>query len=73
MAQLAQVQTTQARYSEVRRVAVLQKPCQLSGTLRYERPALIEKRQILPFSEVIRVDGDWLTVEREARRDALRC
>ena len=67
MAQLAQVQATQARYSEVRRVAVLQKPLQLSGTLRYERPALIEKRQILPFSEVIRVDGDWLTVEREGK------
>jgi hypothetical protein len=67
MAQLAQVQKTEARYSEVRRVAVLQKPLQLSGTLRYERPALIEKRQILPFSEVIRVDGDWLTVEREGK------
>ena len=67
MAQLAQVQATQARYSEVRRVAVLQKPLQLSGTLLYERPALIEKRQILPFSEVIRVEGDWLTVEREGK------
>jgi outer membrane lipoprotein carrier protein LolA len=67
MAQLAQVQATEARYSEVRRVAVLQKPLQLSGTLLYERPALIEKRQILPFSEVIRVDGDWLTVEREGK------
>ena len=67
MAQLAQVQATQARYSEVRRVAMLQKPLQLSGTLLYERPALIEKRQILPFSEVIRVEGDWLTVEREGK------
>ena len=67
MAQLAQVQTTQARYSEVRHVAVLQKPLQLSGTLLYERPAVIEKRQILPFREVIRVDGDWLTVEREGK------
>ena len=67
MAQLAQVQTSRARYSEVRRVAVLQKPLRLSGTLRYERPALIEKRQILPFSEVIRVEGDWLTVEREGK------
>jgi hypothetical protein len=67
MAQLAQVQATQARYSEVRRVAVLQKPLQLSGTLFYERPALIEKRQILPFGEVIRVDGNWLTVEREGK------
>jgi len=67
MAQLAQVQASRARYSEVRRVAVLQKPLQLSGTLLYARPALIEKRQILPFEEVIRVDGDRLTVEREGK------
>ena len=67
MAQLAQVQSSRARYSEVRRVAVLQKPLQLSGTLFYARPARIEKRQILPFEEVIRVDGDRLTVEREGK------
>jgi hypothetical protein len=74
MAQLAQVQTSQARYSEVKRVAVLQKPLQLSGTLLYARPARLEKRQTLPFKEVIRVDGDWLTVEREGktRRIALQ-
>src|SRR5437762_11721088 len=65
MAQLAQVQASRARYSEVRRVAVLQKPLQLSGTLLYARPARIEKRQILPCREVIRVEGDRLTVERE--------
>ena len=67
MAQLAQVQSSRARYSEVRRVAVLQKPLQLSGTLFYARPARIEKRQILPFEEVIRVDGDRLTVERDGK------
>jgi len=67
MAQLAQVQTSRVRYSEIKRVAVLQKPLQLSGTLFYERPARLERRQILPFKEVISVDGDWLTVEREGR------
>jgi len=67
MAQLAQVQSSRARYSEVRRVAVLQKPLRLSGTLLYARPARIEKRQILPFEEVIRVDGDRLTVERDGK------
>jgi hypothetical protein len=74
MGELAQVQTSRARYSEVRRVAVLQKPLQLSGTLLYERPARIEKRQILPVEEVIRVDGNSLTVEREGkmRRIALQ-
>jgi hypothetical protein len=67
MAQLAQVQTSRVRYSEIKRVAVLQKPLQLSGTLSYERPARLERRQILPFKEVISVDGDWLTVEREGK------
>jgi hypothetical protein len=67
MAQLAQVQTSRAQYSEVKRVAVLQKPLQLSGTLLYTRPARIEKHQTLPFEESIRVDGDSLTVEREGK------
>lgn len=67
MAQLAQVQTSRVRYSEIKRVAVLQKPLQLSGTLFYERPARLERRQTLPFKEVISVDGDWLTVEREGK------
>lgn len=74
MAQLAQVQTSRSRYSEVKRVAVLQKPLHLSGTLLYVRPARLEMHQALPFKEVIRVDGDWLTVEREGktRRIALQ-
>jgi len=67
MGELAQVQTSRARYSEVKRVALLQKPLQLSGTLLYERPGRIEKRQTLPVEEVISVDGDWLTVEREGK------
>jgi len=74
MGELAQVQTSRARYSEVKRVAMLQNPLQLSGTLLYERPGRIEKRQTLPVEEVIRVDGGWLTVEREGktRRIALQ-
>ena len=72
MGELAQVQASRARYTEVRRVAVLQKPLQLSGTLLYERPARIEKRQTLPFREVISVDGDRLTVEREGKTREVR-
>jgi hypothetical protein len=67
MGELAQVQTSRVRYTEVKRVALLQKPLQLSGTLFYERPARLEKRQTLPSREVISVDGDWLTVEREGK------
>ena len=71
MAQLAQVQTSKARYSEVKRVAVLREPLHSSGTLSYARPARIEKYQALPFKEVIRVDGDLLTVEREGKTRSL--
>jgi len=74
MAQLAQVQTSRARYSEVRYVAILKQPLELSGTLSYSRPARIEKNQIRPFPERVSVDGDSLTVEREGktRRITLR-
>jgi hypothetical protein len=72
MGELAQVQTSRARYSEVKRVALLQKPLQLSGTLFYARPARLEKHQTLPFKEVIRVDGDRLTVEREGKTREVR-
>jgi hypothetical protein len=67
MAELSQVQTSSARYSEVRHIAVLQKPLALSGALHYVRPSQIEKHQILPFREVIRVNGQQLTVERDGK------
>lgn len=67
MAQLAQVQTSKARYSEVKRVAVLREPLRSSGTLSFERPARIERHQALPFREVIRVDGELLTLERDGK------
>ncbi len=67
MAELAQVQTSEARYSEVRHVAMLQRPLELSGTLRYTRPAHIEKLQTRPFRELVRVDADTLTLERDGK------
>ncbi len=67
MAELAQVQTSEARYSEVRHVAMLQRPLELSGTLRYTRPAHIEKLQTRPFRELARVDADTLTLERDGK------
>lgn len=67
MTQLAQVQTSRARYSEVKRVSMLKEPLILSGTLFYARPDRMEKRQTSPFAEVIRVEGERLTVERDGR------
>ena len=67
MAQLAQVQASRARYSEVKHVAVLREPLRSSGTLSYSRPTKIERHQALPVREVIRVDGDLLTLERDGK------
>lgn len=67
MAELAQVQTSHARYSEVRRISMLKQPLDLSGTLSYSRPGRIEKNQILPFRETLRIDADEITVERDGR------
>ena len=67
MGQLAQIESSRARYSEVRHVAQLKRPIELSGTLFYSRPARMEKRQTRPFPEVMRVDGDTLVVEREGK------
>ena len=67
MGELAQVESSRARYSEVRHVAQLTRPIELSGTLSYSRPARMEKRQTRPFLEVMRVDGDTLVVEREGK------
>jgi outer membrane lipoprotein-sorting protein len=67
MAELARVETSRARYSEVKRVSMLKEPLLLSGTLFYARPDRMEKRQTSPFAEVIRVEGERLTVERDGR------
>jgi outer membrane lipoprotein carrier protein LolA len=67
MAELAQVQTSHARYTEVRRISMLKQPLELSGTLSYSRPGRVEKDQILPFRETLRIDADKITVERDGR------
>jgi len=67
MSEFAQVQTSRAKYSEIRRVAALRQPIMLSGTLYYSRPDRIEKQQILPFRETVHVEREQLTVEREGK------
>jgi Outer membrane lipoprotein carrier protein LolA-like len=71
MTELAQVQSSRARYTEVRRAAVLDKPLLLSGTLSYRRPDRIEKRQTAPFGETIRVEGARVTLERGGKSQSL--
>ena len=52
-----------ARFSETRFVKVLTTPLKSSGTLRYRRPDYLEKHILSPKNEILRVEGDRVTIE----------
>jgi outer membrane lipoprotein-sorting protein len=56
----------QSRYSETKTSALLKEPLKSSGTLRYKKPAFLEKRVLTPFEEILTVDGERMTWEKPA-------
>ncbi len=52
-----------ARYTEIRTLKVLTAPVQSSGVLRYRQPDTLEKEMLAPRAEVMRVEGDRITIE----------
>lgn len=65
MQELARGAEATVRYREVKHSALLKHPLEMSGELRYKRPAFLEKRVITPHEERYTIDGDTLTVERK--------
>ena len=63
---LAERPAGQSRYSETKTSALLKEPLKSSGTLRYKKPAFLEKRVLTPFEEILTVDGDRMTWEKPA-------
>jgi outer membrane lipoprotein-sorting protein len=63
---LAERPAGQSRYSETKTSALLKEPFKSSGTLRYKKPAFLEKRVQTPFEEILTVDGDRMTWEKPA-------
>jgi outer membrane lipoprotein-sorting protein len=61
MAELAQVQSHESRFTETKTLALLKAPVESSGVLSYRRPDHVEKHVLLPKDESISVDGDELT------------
>ena len=59
-----QVSHTRARFTEERHSALLETPLILSGTLRYDAPARVEKYTQTPFEERLVVDRETLVVKR---------
>ncbi|MDX1487991.1 MAG: LolA-related protein, partial [Acidiferrobacterales bacterium] len=62
------VSQARARFTEERRSDLFEEPLMLSGTLRYDAPARVEKRIDVPFEERYVVDGDALRLERRGKR-----
>lgn len=62
--------THEARSSFVERksVRVLDRPLISSGELRFDAPDRLEKRTLSPHPELLRLEGDTLTLERGDRR-----
>ena len=68
LAGFAQNQQARASFVEKKSVRVLERPLVSSGELRFEAPDRLEKRTLRPRPEVLRLDGDTLTLERGERR-----
>jgi hypothetical protein len=75
MQRLSAVKASTVRFTEIRRLAALTKPLELSGRLSYVRGGRIEKDVESPYRERTSIDGDEMVVEPaqgEPRRYALR-
>lgn len=68
MSDLAQHKGGKARFVETRTMALLDRPLQSSGEMRYLPPDRLEKRTVEPFAETVVLDKDTLSVERDRRR-----
>lgn len=68
MQQRAQVTQTRVQFTEQRNSDLFERPLILSGTLRYDSPARVEKQIDAPFKERYVVDGDVLRIERGGKR-----
>ncbi|MCM2327408.1 MAG: outer membrane lipoprotein carrier protein LolA [Lysobacter sp.] len=71
MEALAANKASRATFNETRFLALLDRPLESSGELRFTPPGRLEKRTLAPGSETLVVDGDSVTVERLGKRYSL--
>src|SRR5579862_40939 len=68
MAMLAMRQHGRVEFIEQQFLAVLSRPIESSGELRYDAPDRLEKRTLKPHAETLVLKGEELTVERAHSR-----
>lgn len=59
------------RFVERKFISVLDAPVDSSGELQFVAPARLEKRTLKPRAELLVLDGDQLTIERQGARRTL--
>jgi outer membrane lipoprotein-sorting protein len=72
MALLGSQEAGRARFVERKHLAILDRPVESSGELRFRAPDRLEKLTLAPRPESLVLDGDTLTVTRDARRHVLK-
>ena len=71
MALLATRQHGRAEFIEQQFLAILKRPVESSGELRYDAPDRLEKRTLVPKQEALLLAGGVLTTERGGHRRVL--
>lgn len=72
MQRLAQHPTGHARFTETKKLEMLDAPIVSSGTLFFSPPDRLEKKTLQPKPETLVLERDRLTVERDGRKHELR-
>jgi hypothetical protein len=72
MQSLAKAKPGRTGFVEKKYIAMLDRPVESSGELRYAAPDHLEKRTVKPKPESIVVDGDAVVIERGSRKYALQ-
>lgn len=65
MTLLARVEHLESTFVETKRSGFLKEDLVLSGTLRFTAPDALEKHVLSPFDELISVDHNQITIERQ--------
>jgi hypothetical protein len=68
---LAQTRSARASFVEKKTVRILDRPLLASGVLSFTAPDKLEKRTLRPQPELLRLEGEMLTLERAGRTSVL--
>jgi hypothetical protein len=72
MAELARNPGGRAHFTEKKYIALLDRPVESSGEMRYVAPDFLEKSTLLPRPELLLLDKDGITIERGKQKIHLR-